>query len=88
MSEAKHTPGSWEVDPMADSIVRESSGERRGVAVASFRHRSDLELAANARLIAEAPAMFEVLQGLANGDDVAACIEGAREIVYCIEAAS
>ena len=66
---SKHTAGEWHVDPTAPEAFYQDVNVLRhsGLAVAVALHNGDIapaEVAANARLIAAAPAMYEALRFL------------------------
>jgi hypothetical protein len=75
MKKAAHTPGPWKIQVFTNAILIESEGAR---ARASSGHICEMPVGlgsgrrsrvANARLIAAAPKMFEVLNLLLDGAD-------------------
>ena len=65
MSEQKHTPGPWEIEPFGDGKMAEIRVEGRlACLLHSFSKRPTIEDEANARLIAAAPELLEALQRL------------------------
>lgn len=71
MSENKHTPGPWSVgNPPDGTRGYVYCGDVTGSAVAQVKfsqvHRTEQETDANARLIAAAPEMLDVLLGVAE----------------------
>lgn len=94
----KHTPGPWAVKDSKLSISVHSEDSDYSVcslSVAAEYARSPSVARANARLIAEAPAMLEALRNLAGhfpdlaevdlDDDERAAIEQARAILNKLE---
>lgn len=71
-----HTPGPWRVSSGSDRHVETLGGHL--VALAEMMGGEDFiehwgETQANARLIAEAPAMLALIKDLAKGPDLHAC---------------
>jgi len=80
----KHTPGPWKVSGKP-SICGYKVAEKSGRSVASFpatSKRSDDEREANARLIAEAPAMLDVIKELLRGHQADIEDYGPEDDVY------
>jgi len=69
--EAKHTPAPW-VSHLTGYTGRASAkyviNDKKGRAVAHIKHSTISPMEANARLIAEAPDMLDILQKLADAD--------------------
>jgi len=65
---SKFTPGPWILEPngAAFNLVRESSGQPHHMILLGMKYNQEGELAANARLIAQAPEMYELLSHIEN----------------------
>ena len=63
-SEAKHTPGPWNIDPIWDCRVNTPDGKR--ITDCSTAHVAVDVMAANARLIAAAPDLLAVSEIVAE----------------------
>ena len=63
MSESKHTPGPWGIKPFINSPSADIDA-RSGESIATVWDVSDVNVEANARLIAAAPDMLDVLKSL------------------------
>ena len=65
---SKHTPGPWTTNATYPDLIQHDTkrkGDRLWVAEASLRNTKDEQLA-NARLIAESPALLEALKEMIN----------------------
>ena len=84
MSATKHTPGPWVVEGKSwegYASLSVKAGGRGVCAISSNIKRPGAESAANARLIAFAPVMFEALQTIANSQEHD--LVGGRLTVVC-----
>lgn len=77
MSDAKHTPGPWDVDEGDFSIYRLETGEQLAE---MFGHQTPDEVEANARLMARAPDMLDEITRLRA--DLAAMRELLKEAQF------
>lgn len=84
----KHTPGPWHVDPTAPEAFYQDVNVLRhsGLSVAVALHNGDItpaEVAANARLIAAAPALLEALQWVmsAHGEQLHDAFDAAHKAI-------
>ncbi len=74
---ASHTPGPWRVDYLDKNSQRVVSGEH--IEICSCWHHSvgaiEMEMEANARLIAAAPDMLKALKEITNASCGDECVE-------------
>ena len=72
MSNAKHTPGPWQVNNNDPLQVCDSDGEKRGCSPIANTRGKRGEAKANARLIAAAPELLAALESLLDYDNLGA----------------
>jgi hypothetical protein len=65
--ETKFTKGKWSIDPMNSLSIIDDSGDRFHQLICQTNGKGMEEAAANAKLIAAAPTMFEALCEIAEG---------------------
>jgi hypothetical protein len=62
MTDSKHTPGPWVIDPCGDILGNRNTPTDNGLICGMCEDRRDAEGAANARLIAAAPELLAALK--------------------------
>lgn len=96
-NEVKHTPGPWNVgtshgDASNRGVIIFAKGENKSIAFVSTQSWcSHSESWENARLIAAAPELLEVLQGIMQGiGDGCECLDGEDKghCFYCMARAA
>lgn len=92
---SKHTPGPWSFDEGSEDVLVEALSKDRKRVVREICHvlddGEDAETKANLRLIALAPELFEVLEGIVVNSDQYDVVdeswwEAARELIKKVRA--
>ena len=82
MTQDKHTPGPWKIDPFTN-YKTQIYGDKKHIAVALTQSSEQFQVTvseaeANARLIAAAPELLEVLAGILEAENFYSLIDSAE----------